>query len=50
MAFTLLIAMINKDYFKPLIENPLGFAIIGISILIYGTYIYVVRKVMKVRI
>ena len=50
VAFTLLIAMINKDYFKPLIKNPLGFVIIGISILIYITYIYIVRKVMKVRI
>ena len=50
IAFTLLIAMINKDYFKPLIKNPLGFVIIGISIIIYITYIYVVRKVMKVRI
>ena len=50
VAFTLLIAMINKDYFKPLIENPLGFIIIGISLIIYITYIYVVRKVMKVRI
>lgn len=50
IAFTLLIAFINKDYFKPLIENPLGFIIIGVALLIYITYIYVVRKVMKVRI
>ena len=50
VAFTLLIGMINKDYFKPLIENPLGFVIIGIALIIYVAYIYVVRKVMKVRI
>lgn len=50
VAFALLIGLINKDYFKPLIENPLGFVIIGISLIIYITYIYVVRKVMKVRI
>ena len=50
VAFTFLIAMINKDYFKPLITNPIGYIIIGIALIIYITYIYVVRKVMKVRI
>ena len=50
IAFTLLIGFINDDYFKPLFENPLGYIIIGVAVLIYITYIYVVRKVMKVRI
>ena len=50
IAFATIIGIINKDYFSPLLKNPLGFVIIGIALLIYILYIYVVRKVMKVRI
>ena len=49
IAFTILISLINPDYFKPLIENPLGFVIIGCIISLYAIYIVVVRKIMNVR-
>ena len=49
IAFVLFISLINKDYFKVLFENPLGIALIVIMLIIYITYIFVVRKVMKVR-
>lgn len=48
-AFILLINLINPDYFKPLYTNPLGITLIGIILLLYITYIIVVRRVMKVR-
>ena len=49
VAFVIFIGVINKEYFKPLFSNPLGYALIGIMIIIYTTYIIVVRKVLKVR-
>ena len=49
IAFVLFISIINKDYFKVLFENPIGIALIFIMIIIYITYIIVVKKVMKVR-
>lgn len=49
VAFVIFIGVINKEYFKPLFSNPLGYFLIGIMIIIYTTYIIVVRKVLKVR-
>lgn len=49
IAFVLFINLINKDYFKVLFENPLGIILIIIMMLIYITYIIIVKKVMKVR-
>ena len=47
--FVLVISFINKDYYGPLFTSPLGFIIIGIILVLYITYIIVVRKIMKVR-
>ena len=46
--FVVLISVLNKDYFKPLISSALGFAILFIIILIYIMYIVVIKKVLKV--
>jgi tight adherence protein B len=47
--FVLVISFISKDYYAPLFTSPLGFIIIGIILVLYVTYIIVVRKIMKVR-
>lgn len=47
--FIFFVNMINKDYFKPLLNNILGIVLLLIMILLYTTYIIVVRKVLKVR-
>ena len=49
VVFVIFIATINRGYFKPLFENPLGLLIVALTLLIYITYIFTVRKVMKVR-
>lgn len=49
IVFIIFIGVINKDYFNPLFENPLGIALIFVSLTIYITYIIVVKRVMKVR-
>lgn len=46
--FVLLISIINKDYFKPLLSGP-GLVITGIIVLFYIIYIICVKKIMKVR-
>ena len=49
VAFVLVISLINKDYYAPLFTSPLGFIIMGAIVILYVTYIIVVRKIMKVR-
>lgn len=49
IVFTIFIGVINRNYFMPLIEKPLGIVLIVLMIIIYITYIIVVQKVMKVR-
>lgn len=47
--FVLIISIINSNYFIPLISTPLGILLIVIMIIIYITYIILVRKVINVR-
>ena len=47
--FIIFINILNKDYFKPLFTNAFGIILLIIMVLIYVTYIIVVRKVLKVR-
>ena len=47
--FMVVINLINKDYFEPMFNNPLGIALLFIMLIIYITYIFVVRKTLKVR-
>ncbi len=42
------IAMINPNYFVSLYTTPIGLIILLISLIIYISYIIVVRKIMKV--
>ncbi len=42
------IAMVNPNYFVSLYTTPLGLIILFISLIIYISYIVVVRKIMKV--
>ena len=49
VVFVIFIATINRGYFEPLFENPLGIALIFIILIIYVTYIFTVRRIMKVR-
>lgn len=46
--FVLVITIFNKDYFKPLFNSSLGMMILGLIIVLYILYIYVIRKVLKV--
>lgn len=49
VAFVIFIAVINSGYFKPLFENPIGIGLILITLLIYVLYIFIVRRIMRVR-
>ena len=42
------ISFINPDYFLSLYTTPIGFVISFVALLIYISYIFVVRKIMKV--
>lgn len=49
IVFVLFINLINKEYFEPLFNNPIGIILLIITVIIYVTYIIVVRRVLKVR-
>lgn len=43
------ISILNSDYFTPLLTTGIGKIILGITILIYAVYAFIVNKIMKVR-
>lgn len=47
--FVILISFIDKNYFTPLFQSSLGFIIIALILILYISYILIVRKIMKVR-
>ena len=48
LVFVLVISILNKDYFKPLVSSPLGFFVLLIIISLYIIYILIIRKALKV--
>ncbi len=50
LLFTVIISFINSNYFLPLFASPIGIILIIIMILIYISYIIVIRKIINVRL
>ncbi len=48
--FVLIVNLINPSYFAPLYTTKIGNIIIGIMLIIYSAYIYIIQKFIKVRI
>lgn len=48
--FVLLIFMLNPSYFKPLISSSIGIIILILTLLLYILYIFIIRKVLEVKI
>ncbi len=44
-----LIFILNPDYFTPLITNVLGFVLLGVILIIYISYIIIIKKVMTIK-
>lgn len=47
--FILFISLISPSYFEPFYTTEIGFIFVGIMVIIYLLYIWVVNKIMKVR-
>ena len=47
--FVAVISIINPTYFLPLFSSPLGLILIGIMVIIYISYIIIVRKIVNIR-
>lgn len=50
LAFIFLIWIINPTYFLPLLTNEIGYIIIIIILVYYIAYIFLIRKILKVKI
>ena len=49
LLFILFISVIDPTYFMPLVTTPVGIIISTVTIIFYVIYIFVIRKIMKVR-
>ena len=47
--FVIIIFLLDSTYFMPLLTNELGIVIIALVILLYITYIVVVKKIIKIK-
>ena len=47
--FIILILMINKDYFNPLFEKPIGIALVLFALTLYILYVIIIKKIFKTR-
>ena len=48
--FVGIISLLNSTYFNPLFESSRGLIILGIIIVMFSIYVFVLNKIMKVRI
>ncbi len=48
--FVLMIFVLNPSYFKPLFTSPLGIVVFVLTLLLYIIYIFIIRKVLEVKI
>ena len=49
IVFTVLIYFLDASYFNPLITSPLGIVIIALIIILYITYIIIVKRIIRVK-
>lgn len=49
IAFAIFMSIINKNYFSPMFNSPFGIVMIFIMIILYITYIIIVKRAMRVR-
>lgn len=49
IAFTFIIYLLDSSYFMPLFSGPLGFAIIGVIVVMYVVYIILVKRIIRVK-
>ena len=50
VVFVVLIQMVSPDYFEPLFSSVLGYLIIGLIILMFSIYLYLLNKIIKVEV
>ena len=48
LLFGLIIYVLNPDYFKPFIESPLGYFMLGIILLLFIAYAYLLSRIVEV--
>lgn len=48
--FTGIIYIMSPTYFEPFFSSPLGLILLGIIIIMFAIYIYLLKKIMKVRV
>lgn len=50
IVFTLFIYILNRNYFKPLFDSPLGYIIIAIIIVMFSIYVFLLRRILRIEV
>lgn len=50
IVFTILIYIMNPNYFKPLTESLLGYAIIGVIVVMFAIYVFLLRRILRIEV
>lgn len=50
IVFTLLIYVLNRDYFNPLFSSPLGYIIIAIIVIMFSIYVFLLRRILRIEV
>jgi len=48
--FIIMIYMLNPSYFAPIFSTTIGLVLLGITVLFYALYIFIIKKVLEVKI
>lgn len=50
IVFTLLIYILNRDYFKPLFSSMLGYIILSIIVIMFSIYVFLLRRILRIEV
>lgn len=50
VVFTLLIYILNNDYFKPLFSSVLGYIIVSVIVIMFSIYVFLLRRILRIEV
>ena len=50
IVFTLLIYVLNRDYFDPLFSSTLGYLIVSVIVIMFSIYVVLLRRILKIEV
>ena len=48
--FTLLIYILNRNYFDPLFNSTLGYIIVAVIVIMFSMYVFILKKILRIEV